>query len=428
MTTFAIATLGCKVNTYESESYIEGLNALGYREVSFKDGADIYIINTCAVTNTAASKSRQKINQAKRNNPKALICVVGCFVQTVKDVSILDVDICIGSSKKKELPQLIEAALGSKQKTSYVEDFDQLNKFEDVNVTHFHNQTRAFLKIQDGCNQYCSYCIIPYARGKERSMPLDEVISKAKALVDNGHKEIVLTGIHTGRYGRESEYNLYDLLVRLVAIDGLERIRISSIEMNEISDELIYLIRDNKKIAKHLHIPIQSGSDEILKLMNRPYTLSFFEKRMRDIREAIPNISISSDIILGFPSESEEQFLETKQTLGKFNFSFLHVFPFSKRDGTKAAKINTQIHGSAKKARVTEVSFLSKTDYNEYIKTFVNQNVEVLFEYEKDGFWFGHTSEYVLLKVKSNQDLFNQLCKVLVSGIENDTLLGEVEE
>lgn len=422
MNTFAIATLGCKVNAYESESYIQGLQALNFCEVDFKDAADVYIINTCAVTNTAASKSRQKINQAKRNNPHAIICVVGCFVQTSKTLEEFDVDIMIGSSKKAQLPNLIKNVVQGK-KVNVVEDIQQLNSFELLNVNQFQHKTRAFLKIQDGCNQYCSYCIIPYARGKERSQPLSKVVESAKQLVDHGHSEIVLTGIHTGRYGHDLGIELVDLLKALVTIKQLKRIRISSIEVSELTDELIAFIKNNNKIARHLHIPIQSGSDCILKAMHRPYTLAQFEEKVQQIRTQIPNISISSDIIMGFPGEDEQMYNETLDTIKRIHFSFLHVFPFSKRDGTKAEKLSGHLSNQIKKERCSKVSFLSKKHYNEYIQTFLNQEVEVLFEYEEEGYFYGHTSEYILVKVKSNQDITNQLWKVKVESVHTKNML-----
>ncbi|MDL2276874.1 tRNA (N(6)-L-threonylcarbamoyladenosine(37)-C(2))-methylthiotransferase MtaB, partial [Breznakia sp. OttesenSCG-928-G09] len=414
-----------KVNAYESESYIQGLEQLGYEEIDFKESADVYIINTCAVTNTAASKSRQKINQAKKRNADAVICVVGCYVQASVDAKKLDVDVLIGSSHKNELPSLIHEALMQKTKSIFIEDISNVDEFEEINVRHFHHRTRAFLKIQDGCNQYCSYCIIPFARGKERSMPLEKAIISAQKLVNSGHHEIVLTGIHTGRYGNHKE-NLLELLKAMVKIEGLDRIRISSIEINEISDDLIAFIANNKKIANHLHIPIQSGSDEILRRMNRPSMSTYFKERVALIRKMIPHISISSDIIIGFPGESDKHFEETLLTLQEIEFSFLHVFPFSKRDGTKAEKLSGHLPNDVKKKRCQEVSFLSEKHYNRYIASFINHDVEVLFEYEKDGYWYGHTSEYILTRVKSTNDLSNKVYTVFIKGNDEDKLWGEL--
>lgn len=425
MKTFAIATLGCKVNSYESESYIQGLLNLGYTEVDFKEFADVYIINTCAVTNTAAAKSRQKINAAKKLNEKAIVCVVGCYVQSDVNAQTLDVDILIGSTHKQELAFRIEQVYQSREQFIKIDDFRDIRVFEAVDVSTFQHKTRAFLKIQDGCNQFCAYCIIPYARGKERSMPLTDVIKQAKQFVAHGHQEIVLAGIHLGRYGLDIDTNLVSLLKELIKLDGLKRIRISSIEINEVDDTLIALIRDEVKIANHLHIPIQSGCDTILQAMRRPYTLTYFKQRIAYIRSQIQNISISTDIILGFPNESEEHFQETLQTLHEIKFSFMHVFPYSKRDGTKAAQMSGHLTSHVKKERVRTVSLLSKKQYNEYIQSFINKCVDVLFEYEKDGKYYGHTSEYIKVYT-TNPVVVNEIQQVHICAQDDNELIGEL--
>lgn len=423
MTTFAVATLGCKVNAYESEGYIEGLIQAGLTQVDFKQVADVYIINTCAVTNTAASKSKQKIHQAQKLNTNALICVVGCLVQTTQDD--LQVDLLIGSSHKKELPSKILELLHNKGKGNLVEDISKVTKFENLPIQSFSTHTRAFLKIQDGCNQFCSYCIIPYARGRERSLPLNEVMSIATNLVNNNHKEIVLSGIHTGRYGRDLGIDLLTLMKELEKLEGLERIRISSIEMNELSDEFLMFMKEHEKIAKHLHIPIQSASNKVLKLMNRPYTIEQFMEKIKYIKMLMPNISISSDIIMGFPDESEEDYQETLSNLEKIDFSFLHIFPFSKRDGTKACAITNHINNAEKKKRCQSVSLLSKKHYNKYKSQFVHQEVEVLFEYEKDGYLFGHTSEYIPVKAILSKGKVNSLCHINITSLKDGILYSE---
>ncbi|NBK98925.1 MAG: tRNA (N(6)-L-threonylcarbamoyladenosine(37)-C(2))-methylthiotransferase MtaB [Erysipelotrichia bacterium] len=423
MTTFAIGTLGCKVNAYESQGYIEGLLQYGLTQVDFKEVADIYIINTCAVTNTAASKSKQKIHQAQKRNPKALICVVGCFVQTSKEA--LNVDLLVGSSHKNELPAKIMELLASKEKQSLVEDITTVDTFERLDIHSFSNHTRAFLKIQDGCNQFCSYCIIPYARGKERSLPIEEVLMTARKLVENNHKEIVLSGIHTGRYGRDIGTDLLTLLTQLEKIEGLERIRISSIEMNEISEEFIHFMKDHPKVAHHLHIPIQSACNRTLKMMNRPYSVEQFIEQIQMIRSIIPTISISTDMIMGFPDEREEDYEETLRNVEKIQFSFIHVFPFSKRDGTKACEINNHLTNTEKKKRCQKVSLLSKKHYNDYKLYFVNKEVDVLFEYEKDGYLFGHTSEYIPLKASVNKGEVNMLCTVKITSLKDGILYSE---
>lgn len=423
MITFAINTLGCKVNLYESEGYIDALKKRGLKQVNFKEKADIYIINTCAVTNTAASKSRQKIHQAKRQNENAIICVVGCLIQT--NAEEIGADLLIGSSGKTTLADRVMEVFEKKVKLNLVEDISKKNTFENLHVYEFREHTRAFLKIQDGCNQFCSYCIIPYARGRERSMPLQEVLESAKKLVEAGHKEIVLSGIHTGRYGRDIGTTLTELLKELVKIDNVLRIRISSIEMNEITDELLDVMEKEEKIARHLHIPVQSACNRTLSMMNRPYTIEQFKERVEEIRNRFENISISTDLILGFPDEREEDYQITLKHLNSINFSFMHLFPFSKRDGTNACEIKNHLSNAEKKKRVHEVSLLSKKQYNDFKSSFVGKEVEVLFEYEKDGYLFGHSGEYLPVMSKLDASFLNSIVKVKITSLKDEMLYSE---
>lgn len=425
MTTFAIATLGCKVNAYESESYVQALNDFGYEEVDFKSKADIYIINTCAVTNTAASKSRQKIHQAIRLNESALICVVGCYIQ-LKTSDIQEdsrIDILIGSSGKRDLPQIIKQTLQSSQRVNTICDVGETAEFEVLPLTRFTHQTRAYLKVQDGCNQFCAYCIIPYARGIERSLNSDKVLEIAKQLEKN-HHEIVLAGIHTGRYGIDQGTNLAQLLKRLLQETKIARIRISSIEINEISDELIELLSTEKRLAPHLHIPIQSGCDETLKRMNRPYNVEQFLKRIETIRQAIPSISISTDVIVGFPEESEAEFEITKNTLIQAQFSFLHVFPFSLKDGTKAGIFKPEVVESIKKQRVQSLKKMSNDLYLSYKSQFINSKVQVLLESNEKGIAFGHTAEYILVNIRGEFKV-NEFLPVTITHLQDGNCWGE---
>ncbi len=428
MTTFAIATLGCKVNTYESQGYESALLDQGYQEVSFKEKADVYIINTCAVTNTAGSKSRQKIHQAKTLNKDALIVVVGCYAQIAKE-QLLDmehVDILVGSAGKKDLVKRIHDALHGVKQINELTDVRALKVFEALPVRHFEHQTRAFLKIQDGCNQFCSYCIIPFARGAERSLPEEEVLTLAKNLCANGHKEIVLSGIHTGRYGRDLHTNLTHLMKRLCKeVPCLERIRISSIEMNEITDELLEFMQQEPRIARHLHIPIQSANNTVLKNMNRPYNVEWFKERVDYIRSLMPEISISSDVIVGFPQESEEEFEDTMQNIKDMKLSFLHIFPYSKRDYTKAAKMPGHLPNKTKKERAARLAECSDALYAEYKKKFINKEVSVLFEKAVDGLLVGHTSEYLEVYCPMNQNALHQMKNVKIVSYENDKLIAQ---
>ncbi len=413
MKSFAIATLGCKVNAFESESYTESLQALGYKEVDFKESADIYIINTCSVTNTAASKSRQKIHQAIRQNEQAMICVIGCYVQTnQQDLHEIErIDLLIGAKGKDKLAQYIEQGSGVPSIS------DQRNmQFESLPLKSYMHQTRAFLKIQDGCDQFCSYCIIPYARGNERWAQSDELIDMAKSLVAGGHKEIVLSGIHIGRYGKGTSTDLGHLMHRLdQQVEGLIRIRLSSIEITEITDEILALMKSSDRIARHLHIPLQSGCDTVLQRMNRPYTTADYLSRIREIRRQLPDISISSDIIVGFPGETDEEFKLTTAFIEQCRFSFLHVFPYSMRLNTPAAQMNDQIDAQTKKARAKLLIDKSVQLKARYDMQFVNKTVQVLFESYQHGYAIGHTSEYVTVRTESTIPLNNQLHNVLIT-------------
>lgn len=427
MTTFALATLGCKVNTYESQGYESALLLHGYEQVSFKECADIYIINTCAVTNMASSKSRQKIHQAHALNPNALIVAIGCYVQSASTQveAIEGVDILIGSDHKNELVPMIEEALAGNRRQNVVHDVRGVRAFEALPVHKFEHQTRAFLKIQDGCNQFCSYCIIPFARGAERSLPEEDVLKIAKDLAGNGHQEIVLSGIHTGRYSGGKGRNLLDLLKRLSSeVDGLKRIRISSIEMNEINDELIAFMKDETKIARHLHIPIQSANNSVLKNMNRPYTVEWFAKRVDYIRSQLPDISISSDVITGFPNESEEEHQDTCRNIQNMKLSFLHVFPYSKRDFTKAAEMKGHLDNKTKKDRAAGLAQLSKQLYTAYKQNFIGKQVSVIFEKIKDDKAFGHSSEYLEICADADDIILHEMVDVTIESMQADVLYG----
>ena len=426
MTTFAIATLGCKVNTYESQGYESALLEKGYEQVSFKEKADVYIINTCAVTNTAGSKSRQKIHAAIALNPEALIAVVGCYAQTASEQLEQDanIDILLGSDGKSRLADMIEEGLRKKRPQKLIHDVRKVNVFEALPIHRFEHQTRAFLKIQDGCNQFCSYCIIPFARGAERSLPEDEVLAIARSLSESGHREIVLSGIHTGRYGNGINSSLCQLMKRMVKeIPKLQRIRISSIEMNEITDELLEFIKGEEKIARHLHIPVQSANTTVLKNMNRPYTIAWFMERVDYIRSLIPDISISSDVITGFPQESEEQFQDTLDNIARMRLSFLHVFLHSRRDHTAAADERSS-ENKIKKERASRLANLSKQLYTAYKQNFIGKEVSVIFEKEKDGKLIGHSSEYLEVAAAAPLAWLHTMHTVRITALDGDLLVG----
>ncbi|NLL44909.1 MAG: tRNA (N(6)-L-threonylcarbamoyladenosine(37)-C(2))-methylthiotransferase MtaB [Mollicutes bacterium] len=416
MMTFAIYTLGCKVNTYESNVMSELLKNKGYKEVAFNKQADIYIINTCTVTNMADHKSMKMIRQAIKRNKNAIIVVVGCLVQN-KDIKIDDVDIIIGNKNKNKIAQYIEEYIKNKQKIEDVKDLKKTS-FENMQVSSF-NKTRAFIKIQDGCNNYCAYCIIPYVRGNICSKDPILVIEEVNELVKKGHQEIVLTGIHTGSYGADLDnYDLSDLLKELVKIDGLKRIRISSIEITEINERLMNLIKDNPILVNHMHIPLQSGSNKILKLMNRKYDIDYFITKINKLRSIRPDISITTDVILGFPNETEEDFQETIETVRKIKFSKIHVFPYSKREGTVAAKMDNQVSNEIKKKRVAELIKVSKELEIDYMKKFINKEVTFIPEIYKNDYLIGHTGNYLLVKMKGDKNLINQEIKCEIVKVE----------
>lgn len=426
---FSVVTLGCKVNTYESEAYVQSLVDFGYTYVEFKENADIYIINTCAVTNTASSKSRQKINQAIKQNPDAFICVVGCYAQTAADQLFAseNIDLLIGTNKKNQLATLIHKAVskGDQKPKQQVDAARTLNVFEALTLTKFQKQTRAYLKIQDGCNQFCSYCIIPYARGVERSLPLEQVVTQAKTLCDNGHLEIVLAGIHTGRYGHDIGTDLTTLIETLLReVPKLQRIRISSIEISEITDQLLTLICTEERVAKHLHIPLQAGTNEVLSAMNRRYTIEEFASKMVEIRQNNPFLSISTDIIAGFPTETLELHEESLTNVDAMQFSFMHVFPYSKRDHTAAALLGNHLGNEEKKRRASELSTISNHTYDAFKKQFIGKKVDVIFETFTDGILFGHSSEYLPVVVKGDRRFLHEIATVEIIGFENGNLTG----
>ena len=424
---FYICTLGCKVNTYESNVMRDRLLENNFIETNNKEDANIYIINTCTVTNTADNKSLKMIRQAIRENNNRIVIVVGCMSQIrYKELSEIDgIDIILGNYGKNHIVDYINTFLDNNNKIVDIKDLNNTN-FEIMKLNNF-KQTRAFVKIQDGCENFCSYCIIPYARGKVRSKEPRVVIDEIKTLVKEGHREIVLTGIHTGHYGSEfNNFNFYDLLNEILKVDGLERLRISSIEMNEITDEIISLFSNNNILVDHLHIPLQSGSENILKAMNRKYNKSEFVRKIENIRKVRPDISITTDVIVGFPGETEELFNETVETINKIRFSKLHVFPYSRRSGTKADTFENQVDESIKKERVRMLINFSKELELEYFNKFLNQKITFIPEVYKDGYLIGHTGNYLLIKTKGDKTLLNKEVNVMLKEIKYPYIISEI--
>ena len=424
--TVSFYNLGCKVNAYETEYLINEFKKKGYKIVDFNDNADIYIINTCTVTNQADQKSRKVIRNACKNKD-AIIVVMGCYSQIHSEV-IKDIDgvnIIIGNNEKNKVVELVENYINDKE--NYYNVHNLINSsFDDMYIDNFENHTRAFVKIQDGCNNYCSYCIIPYSRGNVRSKKLEYVIDEVKSLVKNGYKEVVLTGIHTGHYGQDlKKYDFSDLLMKLEEIDGLERIRISSIEIVELTDKFLDVLKKSKKIVDHIHIPLQSGCDKILKLMNRRYDMNFYIDRINMIRKIRPNIAITTDVIVGFPNEDNNDFNITKENIKNIGFTELHVFPYSKREGTKASTMPNQVDGNIKKERVKELIELSKELKNNYYTKYINKEDYVLCETIEDNYVIGHLSNYGKVKFTGNKSDLNKLIKVKLIDYVNDYYIAE---
>lgn len=421
----AIYSLGCKVNTYESMSVKEQFESRGYEIVDIKEFADIYIINTCTVTNTADSKSRKMIRRVVRQNPEAIVAVMGCYAQMDPEgVSAIDgVDIVIGTTHRKELINHIEDIIPERKRLALVEDVSKYKVFDELHVTHYLEHTRAFIKIQDGCNNFCSYCIIPFARGRVRSRPLEDVIDETKQLIQNGYKEFVLTGIHTGGYGQDLEESFYDLLKALSQLEGLERLRISSIEINELTDEILELIKSNPVFARQLHIPLQSGSERILKDMRRHYTKSKYLSRINEIRALMPNIAITTDIIVGYPTETEEEFAEIVDFVNTCKFTEMHVFPYSKRSGTKASQYKQEVHGDIKQARVHTLLKINNELHQAYIEANKSKKLSVLFETSDDDFTYGHASNYLYVAIAKDESLHNTIVDVEIETIKNNKII-----
>ncbi|QOY36193.1 tRNA (N(6)-L-threonylcarbamoyladenosine(37)-C(2))-methylthiotransferase MtaB [Anaerobacillus isosaccharinicus] len=431
MASVAFHTLGCKVNHYETEAIWQLFQQSGYEKKDFESIADVYVINTCTVTNTGDKKSRQIIRRAIRRNPDAVICVTGCYAQT-SPAEILDipgVDIVVGTQDRTKMLDYIQQYNVERKPINAVGNIMKTRIYEELDVPTFTDRTRASLKIQEGCNNFCTFCIIPWARGLMRSREPKEVIKQANQLVAAGYKEIVLTGIHTGGYGEDmKDYSLASLLKELEEVKGLKRIRISSIEASQISDEVIEVINASEKIVRHLHIPLQSGSDTVLKRMRRKYTMAFFAERLERLKEALPGLAVTSDVIVGFPGETNEEFQETFDFIAQHKFSELHVFPYSKRTGTPAARMDEQVDEEVKTTRVHKLIELSNQLAKEYASQFEGEVLEVIPEDRDDqesGYFIGYTDNYLKVKFLASDDMIGKLVKVKIAKAGYPLNVGE---
>ncbi len=432
----AFHTLGCKVNQYETEAIWHLFKNNGYEKVEFEQKADVYVINTCTVTNTGDKKSRQTIRRAIKKNPEAVIAVTGCYAQTSPG-EILDipgVDIIVGNQGRENIVQYVEEYLVSRQPINAVTNIMKTKEFEELDVPQFSDRTRASLKIQEGCNNFCTFCIIPWARGLLRSRKPENVIKQAKQLVEAGYKEIVLTGIHTGGYGEDIEdYSLAKLLWDLDAVEGLKRIRISSIEASQIDQDVLEVLKKSDKVVRHLHIPLQAGDDEVLQRMKRKYNTEEFKNKIEEIRKVVPNVAITTDVIVGFPGETDEQFENGYRFMQDIFFSEIHVFPYSKRSGTPAAKMENQVPENVKHERVQKVIELSNRMKMSYAAQFIDKILEIIPEkaYKDDlnsEHLIGYSDNYIQVVIEGDYNLVGKICKVRVESVGPEFCQGKLVE
>lgn len=414
-----VETLGCKVNAYESELIKEMFLNNKDEIIDDKTLADVIVINTCTVTNQADSKGRKLIRQARRDNENAILIVCGCMTQNHEDIDI-DADIILGNKDKSKILDLIDEFKKNKKQIRLFYDLRNVS-FEDMKITHFEHKTRGFVKIQDGCNNFCSYCIIPFVRGNIRSKNIDVAYDEIKCLVNNGYQEIVLTGIHTGSYGVGENFDLVDLIRKISTLDGLKRIRISSIEITELNDKFMEEFKNNLKICSHLHVPIQSGSDHVLKNMNRKYDIAYFKEKTNLIKSLREDVNLTTDLIVGFPEETDEDFNTTKQNLIDIGFSKIHTFPYSIRRGTKASMMK-QVNDTVKKNRTHEILELSDRLENAYYQKYIGKTVSVLVEDNYSGF----TSNYIKVHFDEFQEN-NTFVDCLITEVDGINVKGIVK-
>ena len=414
MKTVAFCTLGCKVNQYETNAMMQKMIEAGYEVVDFEAKADIYIINTCTVTNMADKKSRQMLRRVKEINPEAILVAVGCYAQVAKEKleQIPEIDLILGINEKNDILKYVEQA----SKNTYVSDVLHQTEFLDFGDVTYTEKTRAVIKVQDGCNQFCSYCIIPYARGRIRSRKPESVIKEITDVAKEGIKEVVITGIHIASYGKDfnTEYRLIDLLEEIQKVNGIQRIRLGSLEPTLITEEFVTRLKKLSKICDHFHLSLQSGCNETLKRMNRKYTTDQFRHVVELLRNAYPEVHLTTDVIVGFPGETEEEFNKTYEFLKEIKFYKMHVFKYSPRSGTVAAKMPNQIDGNIKEERSNKLIELSDENEKEYNQKYIGKEVEVLLEEREGEYLKGHTTNYMVVKMKTNENLENTIQKVTV--------------
>lgn len=423
----ALHNLGCKVNAYETEAMAQKLEDAGYEIVPFNEKADVYIINTCSVTNMADRKSRQMLHKAKKMNEDAVVVAAGCYVQTATEKLLedLSVDILIGNNKKKDIVEELQKYFDDNKYNKNVIDINATNEYEELELATVTEHTRAYIKIQDGCNQFCSYCIIPYARGRIRSREFDNIKQEVTELAQKGFKEIVLTGIHLSSYGN-NENKLIDVVEMIAGIEGVERIRLGSLEPNIVTENFAKRLAKVDKICPHFHLSMQSGCDNTLKRMNRHYTSDEYFEKCELLRKYFDNPAFTTDVIVGFPGETQEDYEISREFVKKVRFSELHVFKYSKRDGTVAAKMENQIPEPVKTERSEDLIKVGENLTMEYRRKFIGKKVSVLFEeiinVAGENYWVGHTKEYIKVIMKSDKDISGDIKNVSLIGFANECL------
>ncbi len=426
----AFYTLGCKVNQYETEAMLELFEKAGYEKAETEDYADVYVINTCTVTHMSDRKSRQYIRRVKKKNPNAIIAVVGCYSQVSPEeiLSIEEVNLVMGTNDRRKIVEEVEKITSVTEKVSTVDDIMKIKAFEEIEINKTNGKTRAFMKIQDGCDRYCSYCIIPYARGRVRSRDLESIVSEVKTLAENGYKEVVLTGIHVASYGKDikdSDIKLLDVIKHINDIDGIERIRLSSVEPILFTDEFVEAVSSMEKVCPHYHLSLQSGCDETLKRMRRRYTTEEYKVIVDRLRATIENVSITTDVIVGFPGETEEEFKTTYEFLKDIELTHMHVFKYSPRKGTPAATMDNQVDPSIKHDRSEKLLKLNQENFKKFGSKMLNKEFKVLFEQKVGNDKYeGLTENYVKVLVQSDKDITEQILTVKITNVKNEFLEG----
>lgn len=416
----AFITLGCKVNLYDTEAMAELFTEKGYEVVDFEEYADVYLINTCTVTNLGDKKSRQMIRRAKRINPNSVVVATGCYAQVASEevAKIEGINIVIGTKNRSEIVETVENYVAENGVVNNVSDIMGEKEFEPLQISRLTNRTRAYIKIQEGCNRYCTYCIIPYTRGPIRSRKPEEVIEEVKKLAENGFKEVVLTGIHVASYGLDlGNITLADIIEKVHSVDGIERIRFSSMEPLAIDNEFVARMSKLPKVCDHYHLSLQSGCNRTLKRMNRKYNAEQYAEACERLRNAFPNVAITTDIIVGFPDETEEDFKESLAFAERMKLDKIHTFPYSPKKGTPAAKMKNQISGDVKSQRSKEMIALSDKMNIDFLNNNIGKTVPVLFEDMENGFWQGHTTNYIKVLAKSDENLNNKIVDVKLDKI-----------